>query len=93
MAADGREGLTRLSECHPDLVLLDMMMPELDGLAMLKIMRDEAEYRTIPVILVTGSQRPDGSLGFDDYLAKPFNIDTLLAKVARQIGPGERGGS
>ena len=85
-AVDGKEGLARLAESHPDLVLLDVMMPIVDGLEMLRTMRAQKDSQATPVILMTASPRPDKSTGFTDFVAKPFTIDTLMAKIARIIG-------
>ncbi len=87
-AYDGEQGLARLSESRPDLVILDLMLPVLDGLGMLERMRAESALRGIPVLIMSASHRPDESVSFSDFISKPFNIDTLLAKVARLIGPG-----
>ncbi len=91
-AADGREGLKAVKEHRPDLVVLDVMMPELDGFGVLKRMR-EAGDRT-PVIFLTARDSSGDTvqglgLGADDYLAKPFALEELVARVEavlRRIG-------
>ncbi|MDX6512076.1 MAG: hypothetical protein QOE36_1580 [Gaiellaceae bacterium] len=82
-AADGREGLRRLYETHPDLVLLDVVMPELDGWQTLELIRQVSD---VPVIMVTGNdmevERVRGlRAGADDYVGKPFGTAELLARV------------
>jgi len=82
-AVDGREGLRRLYETHPDLVLLDIVMPELDGWHTLELIRQVSE---VPVIMVTGLntevERIRGlRAGADDYVGKPFSAGELVARV------------
>lgn len=85
-AADGEEGLARARDSDPDLVLLDVMMPKLDGVAVLKQLKADATLRFVPVVLVTAkSDLRDvvGGLeaGADDYLVKPFEQAALIARV------------
>jgi DNA-binding response OmpR family regulator len=82
-AADGREGVRRLFEAQPDLVLLDIVMPELDGWRTLELIRSISD---VPVIMVTGSdtevERIRGlRAGADDYVGKPFSPAELIARV------------
>lgn len=82
-AVDGREGMRRLYETHPDLVLLDIVMPELDGWKTLELIRQVSE---VPVIMVTGLdtelERIRGlRAGADDYVGKPFSAGELVARV------------
>jgi CheY-like chemotaxis protein len=58
-AIDGRDALTRLSEARPDVIILDLMMPEMDGFEFLEEMRRKAEWRDIPVVIVTGKDLTD----------------------------------
>jgi len=83
-AADGPDGLRSLREDHPDLVILDVGLPKLDGWAVLERIRDHSE---IPVILLTArgleTDKVRGLLGgADDYLTKPFSNEELVARVA-----------
>lgn len=83
-AADGRESLRALKEHRPDLVVLDVMMPELDGFGVVKRMR-EAGDRTPVIFLTARDSSADAvqglGLGADDYLAKPFALEELVARV------------
>ena len=84
VAADGAKGLERARASKPDLVVLDLMLPELDGFRVLKTLRDE-QY-TMPVLILTArgeeSDKVRGlKLGADDYLTKPFGLLELLARV------------
>ena len=70
----------------PDLVLLDVMMPEMDGLTVLRHMRNSPATANIPVIILTAKalaeDRVKGlDLGADDYVTKPFDLDELMARV------------
>jgi len=85
-AADGEEALARAHELDPDLVLLDVMMPKLDGISVLKRLKQDKELRFVPIILVTAkADRRDVVAGLeagaDDYLTKPFEQAALLARV------------
>jgi DNA-binding response OmpR family regulator len=90
-AGDGQEALELAAECTPDLMVLDVMMPKLDGYELTRRVRAEAALRSIPVILLTArSQESDIDRGFevgaDDYLKKPFNPDELVARVRAVLG-------
>lgn len=94
-ATNGQEGLEQVKAQEPDMVVLDLLMPKMDGLEMLKELRS---FSTVPVIILTAkgtdSDRIRGlQLGSDDYLPKPFNPDELVARIEairRRLGPGER---
>lgn len=84
VAADGARGLQRIRETRPDLVILDLMLPELDGFRLLRTMR--AESFRMPVLILTArgeeSDKVRGlKLGADDYVTKPFGVLELLARV------------
>ena len=85
-AADGREALSKVIEQPPDLVLLDIMMPEMDGLSALRRMRAHPAAANTSVILLTARALPDDrvsglELGADDYVTKPFDVSELMARV------------
>ncbi|ACH37407.1 MAG: hypothetical protein ACD_55C00013G0001 [uncultured bacterium] len=86
-ANSGKEALLALAENRPDLILLDVMMPEMDGLEVCRILKDDSRYRDIPVIFVTAlSDEVDESRGFKagavDFLSKPVNPVILSHRVA-----------
>ena len=91
-ANGGREGLRMVREKHPDLVLLDLMMPDMDGWEVYQQMKADEATRKIPVIVVTAkAQNIDKVLGLhiakvDDYIAKPFSPQELLASVEKILG-------
>jgi DNA-binding response OmpR family regulator len=83
-AADGREGLDKLRDDRYDLILLDIMLPHIDGLKVLQEIR--AAGMTTPVLMLTakgdiGDKVTGLNLGADDYLAKPFSIAELMARI------------
>ena len=85
-AADGEEALVRVREQDPDLILLDIMMPKLDGIAVLKEIKKTTGDRFVPVILVTAKADTRDVVagleaGSDDYLTKPFEQSALIARV------------
>ncbi len=86
-ATDGVSGMKLLRESKVDLVLLDVMMPGLNGYQVLQLIR---EYSSVPVIMVTGITDKDSverflDLGADDYIAKPFNKEELIARIQHKL--------
>src|SRR5215470_13563158 len=82
-ASDGQQALELIEANMPDLILLDVMMPRLDGFSVLERVR---EFSSTPVIMLTARGQDQDKirgldLGADDYLTKPFSIDELLARV------------
>ena len=90
-AAGGVEGLSKIREIHPDLVLLDLMMPDMDGWEVYQQIKADEALRNIPVIVVTAkAQSIDKVLGLhiakvDDYIAKPFSPQELLSSVEKVL--------
>ena len=83
-AMNGREAVDTALRERPDLILMDIMMPELDGFGATRELRQNAGTRFIPIIAVTameGAQRLSVQAGANDFVAKPINIRGLLAKV------------
>jgi len=90
-AMGGQEGLDKIEDIRPDLVLLDLMMPEMDGWEVYQKMKASETMRDIPVIVVTAkAQSIDRVLGLhiarvDDYITKPFGPQELLESVQKTI--------
>ena len=89
-AFDGVEALKKARSIAPDLILLDVMLPELDGLAVCEILRRDSATASIPVIMLTALTGELGRLagleaGADDYVTKPFSAKQLVSKVAELI--------
>lgn len=91
-ANGGREGLDTVRRSLPDLVLLDLMMPDMDGWDVYQQMRADESTRQIPVIIITAkAQNIDKVLGLqiakvDDYIAKPFSPQELVDSVEKVLG-------
>ena len=93
-ARDGREALARIVEADPDLVLLDINMPVLDGYAVVRCIRQDPRYSRLPVVALSGDVMEDDrkemlAAGFDICLPKPINFSVLLAEVRRLMAKGE----
>jgi DNA-binding response OmpR family regulator len=83
-ATDGLDALARISERRPDAILLDVLMPRMNGKQLLAALRGDASTAEIPVVVmttVTGIEGPQ-TLGASDYVEKPFDVDELLNKLA-----------
>jgi two-component system phosphate regulon response regulator PhoB len=94
-AADGAEALKKARAVQPDLIVLDIMLPELDGLAVCKILRREPATAAVPIIMLTAKaaevDRVVGlELGADDYVTKPFSPRELVLRVKKILERGER---
>ncbi|HEY3626801.1 MAG TPA: ATP-binding protein, partial [Terracidiphilus sp.] len=90
VAPNGKEAVALAGEIHPDLILSDVMMPEMDGFAMLAHIRNDARLYTTPVIMLSArageESRVEGlGAGANDYLTKPFTARELLARVEAQL--------
>lgn len=89
-ASDGLAGLVKATSSPPELVLLDLMMPDLGGVRVLEEMRDDPELCDIPVIVVTGKVDAvpgmRSLLGDDNVFLKPFAVGELLARVGQVTG-------
>jgi two-component system response regulator VicR len=91
-AVGGREGLEAMAKDPPDLVLLDLMMPDVDGWEVYRQLKAQDELKDVPVIIVTAkAQGIDRVLGLhiagvDDYIAKPFGPKQLAESVERILG-------
>lgn len=96
IASDGEEGLLKIKENTPDVVILDWMLPKISGIEICRQIRSMPETRNIPIIMLTArSEEADRirglETGADDYLTKPFSTKELIARVKavlRRIRPG-----
>src|SRR6267142_724821 len=93
VAATGADAVKQAHEAHPDVVLLDIMVPQLNGWEICRRLKQDAETRAIPVIMVTGRvEEGDKVLGFevgaDDYVTKPFSPRELIARIRAVLRRG-----
>jgi DNA-binding response OmpR family regulator len=89
-ADNGRDALALAESLHPDLILLDIMMPEMDGFEVCRIIKGNNTLKEIPVLFLTALvEESDESLGFEvggaDYIIKPFNPKIVLQRVATHL--------
>ena len=89
-ASNGQEGIALAEKEKPDLILCDVMMPELDGYGVISALRQNPELATIPFVFLTAKSekqdlRQGMKLGADDYLTKPFSRTELLEAIAAQF--------
>jgi DNA-binding response OmpR family regulator len=89
-ARDGLEGLAKAEFRRPDLILLDLMMPDVSGGRMYDEMKEHPTTSGIPIVVVTGKpdahEMFDDEIGPDDVIMKPFEADTLLGRIRHHIG-------
>jgi CheY-like chemotaxis protein len=81
-ARDGVDGLALMHERRPDLILLDLLMPRMDGFQFRTVQKSEPEYRDVPVIILSAHARAD-EVDAADFVQKPFDIPALLSTVER----------
>ena len=92
MAKSGREALMKAKEIGPDLVILDIMMPDMDGTEAARVLSDDNTTKDIPIIFLTALQTKEDEkkqgpgIGENVVFAKPFEFDKLLKKIKELIG-------
>jgi CheY-like chemotaxis protein len=92
-AADGAAGIEAAARERPDLILMDLSLPEVDGWEATRRLKARPDTAAIPVIALTahamqGDEERARACGCDDYLTKPIDEDQLFAQLARLLGPG-----
>ena len=90
MACDGQEGLEKARSENPDLIILDLMLPKLDGYKVCRMLKFDEKYSHIPVILLTARDRQADrelakSVGANAYITKPFDSKLLLGKISELL--------
>jgi two-component system, cell cycle response regulator len=95
VARDGREAIKMVAEYLPDLIILDVSMPYMDGFEVCRILREEEYSQDIPILFLSAKTEHDDrikgfEMGADDYVLKPFSYDELLARIKVSIRKAER---
>src|SRR5512135_832618 len=90
LASDGEEGIAKAKSEKPALILVDFVMPKMNGFQVCKTLKEDPEFRDTPIILVTSKGDKVGSkfvdtLGITEYFTKPFQPEELLAKIREVI--------
>jgi DNA-binding response OmpR family regulator len=98
VAYDGASALRSIEPSRPDVVLLDLMLPDMDGMEVLDRLRTNSEHAHLPVILVTAKAQDEDliagyKIGADYYITKPFTARQLLHGIGLVLGTGEAVGS
>ena len=93
-ALDGEEALRKVQECKPDLIVLDIMMPKMDGYETCRNLKSEEATKHIPVILLSAKGRnvdmqTGYDVGADDYITKPFSPRKLVDRINAMLGQGD----
>ncbi|MDK2122478.1 twitching motility response regulator PilG [Parachitinimonas caeni] len=91
LAEDGFDALSKISDHHPDVIFVDVMMPRLDGYQTCSLIKKNPKFKTTPVIMLSSKDglfdRARGRMvGSDEYLTKPFTKDSLLQAVGSHVG-------
>jgi len=91
VAYDGEDALSQARKEDPDLILLDLMLPKLDGYKVCRLLKFDERYKHIPILMLTAkTQEKDKVIGMEtganEYITKPFDIDSLLKTVKEYLG-------
>jgi len=94
LASDGRQGLAMIKEHKPDLVLLDLMLPSMDGFEICQRSKEDPETRHIPIIFLTAQPQPAAvargmALGAAAYLIKPFDPTTIVGQINEALAKAQ----
>ena len=89
-AYNGEDGLRLAKELVPDLIILDVMMPKMNGFKISRLLKYDAKYKNIPILMVTARTQEEDKLigeetGADEYITKPFELDEVVKKVEQYL--------
>ena len=89
-AYNGEDGLKLAREIVPDLMILDVMMPRINGFKISRLLKFDAKYKNIPILMVTARSQEEDKLigeetGADEYITKPFDLDEVLQAVNKYL--------
>ena len=90
-AYNGEDGLKLAKEIMPDLIILDVMMPKINGYKINRLLKYDSKYKNIPILMVTARSQEEDKLigeetGVDEYITKPFDLDEVVRKVDQYLG-------
>ena len=93
-AFNGEDGLKSAKEIIPDLIILDIMMPKINGYKISRLLKFDNKYKDIPILMVTARSQDEDKLigeetGVDEYITKPFELDEIVKKVEEYIGKAD----
>ena len=89
-AYNGEDGLRLAKELVPELIILDVMMPKINGFKISRLLKYDAKYKNIPILMVTARTQEEDKLigeetGADEYITKPFELDEVVKKVEQYL--------
>ena len=89
-AQDGQEGLEKAKNENPDLIVLDILMPKMDGYEVCRMLKFDEKYKSIPIIMLTARAKDidkvmGKKVGADDYITKPFETEELIDKIKKHL--------
>ena len=89
-AYNGEDGLRLAKELVPDLIILDVMMPKINGFKISRLLKYDTKYKNIPILMVTARTQEEDKLigeetGADEYITKPFELDEVVKKVEQYL--------
>ena len=89
-AFNGEDGLKTAKEIIPDLIILDIMMPKMNGYKISRLLKFDSKYKDIPIIMLTARSQEEDKLigeetGANEYITKPFDLDFVVEKVKRSL--------
>ena len=90
-AFDGEEGLKLAREIHPDLIILDVMMPKINGYKISRLLKYDNKYKDIPILMITARSQDEDKVigeetGANEYITKPFVVDDVVQRVKSYLG-------
>jgi len=95
-AYNGEDGLRLAKEIMPDLIILDVMMPKINGYKISRLLKYDNKYKDIPILMVTARSQEDDKLigeetGVNEYITKPFDLDEVVKKVNEYLNKAKAG--
>lgn len=94
-AYNGEDGLKLAREIVPDLIILDVMMPRINGYKISRLLKFDSKYKNIPILMITARSQEEDKLigeetGADEYITKPFDLDDVVKAVQKYLNTEEK---